>query len=112
MTALRGQTTWLDVLDFEALITGGGAPAIDAETPVFIDVGGGIGSQCAILKAKLPDLPGRVILQDLPVVITHALDTEGVENTAHNFWTEQPIKGMDRSETRGRQCGRDVLTLS
>lgn len=112
MTALRGQATWLDVLDFEGLITGGGAPAIDAETPVFVDVGGGIGSQCAILKAKLPGLPGRVILQDLPVVITHALDTEGVENTAHNFWTEQPIKGMYRSETRGRQCGRDVLTLS
>lgn len=96
MMALRGQTTWLDVLDFEALIKADatGDAAIDAETPVFVDVGGGIGSQCAILKAKLPDLPGRVILQDLPVVLQHALDTEGVEITAHNFWCEQPVRGM------------------
>ena len=95
MTALRGQRTWLDVIDFEALIkfTGAARAAINAETPVFVDVGGGIGSQCAILKTKLPKLPGRVILQDLPVVIQHALHTEGVENTAHDFWTEQPVKG-------------------
>ncbi|KAG8158549.1 hypothetical protein KVR01_011671 [Diaporthe batatas] len=95
MTALRGQQTWLDVLDFESLIKGSGAEAaaITPETPVFVDVGGGIGSQCAILKSKLPNLPGRVILQDLPAVIEHALPTEGVEVTAHNFWTEQPVKG-------------------
>lgn len=100
MTALRGQTTWLDVLDFEALIKGNeaGDAVIDAETPVFVDVGGGIGSQCAILKGKLPDLPGRVILQDLPLVLEHALSTEGVEITAHNFWCEQPVRGMDNCE--------------
>lgn len=93
---LRGHTTWLDVLDFEALIKADGTDdaVIDPETPIFVDVGGGIGSQCAILKKKLPDLPGRVILQDLPVVLQHALSTEGVEITAHNFWTEQPVKGM------------------
>lgn len=93
MTALRGQRKWLDVLDFEALIKTDAV--IDAETPVFVDVGGGIGSQCAILKEKLPNLPGRVILQDLPVVLEHALSTEGVEITAHNFWCEQPVKGME-----------------
>lgn len=100
MTALRGQQTWLDVIAFESLIKGNGAEAtvIDPETPVFVDVGGGIGSQCAILKSKLPNLPGRVILQDLPVVLQHALPTEGVEVTAHNFWTEQPVKGNNNQE--------------
>lgn len=95
MPVLRGQTNWLDIIDFEALIKANGTDdaTIDPETPVFVDVGGGIGSQCAILKAKLPNLPGRVILQDLPVVLQHALPTEGVEITAHNFWTEQPVKG-------------------
>lgn len=98
MTALRGRQTWLDVIDFESLIKGNGAEAsvIDPETPVFVDVGGGIGSQCAILKSKLPNLPGRVILQDLPVVLRHALPTEGVELTAHNFWTEQPVTGRNK----------------
>lgn len=89
MTAMRGQKTWLDVIDFEALLAGS---STDAETPVFVDVGGGIGSQCALFKSRLPNLPGRVVLQDLPVVIEHALVTEGVENTGHDFWLEQPVK--------------------
>ncbi|KAK9423665.1 putative O-methyltransferase domain-containing protein [Seiridium unicorne] len=90
MTAVHnGQKTWLDVVDFESLVQGS-----DAETPVFVDIGGGIGSQCAILKAKFPNLPGRVILQDLPVVVEqYALPTEGVEKTAFDFWGEQPVKG-------------------
>lgn len=92
MTALRGRTAWLDVLDFEALVNKGGV-VVDAETPLFVDVGGGIGSQCALLKSKLPGLPGKVILQDLPIVIQHALPTPGVENMAHDFWGEQPVKG-------------------
>lgn len=90
MTAVHnGKNTWLDVVDFESLIKGA-----DSETPVFVDVGGGVGSQCAILKAKYPNLTGRVILQDLMAVIEHhALPTEGVENTVFDFWGEQPIKG-------------------
>ncbi|KAK2616016.1 hypothetical protein N8I77_002735 [Diaporthe amygdali] len=95
MTALRGRNTWLDALDFETLLESDGSngAVINANTPVFVDVGGGIGSQCALFKSRLPHIPGRVILQDLPVVIQHALPTEGVENTAHDFWGEQPIKG-------------------
>ena len=108
MTALRGQKTWLDVIDFEALIKGNGTDdaVVADDTPVFVDVGGGIGSQCAILKAKLPNLPGRVILQDLPVVLQHALPTEGVEITAHNFWTEQPVKGRTTSECESAVFGK------
>jgi demethylsterigmatocystin 6-O-methyltransferase len=90
MTAVHdGQKTWLDAVEFKELVEGG-----TAETPIFVDVGGGIGSQCALLKTKLPDLPGRVILQDMPQAIDFALPTPGVENTAVDFWGEQPIKGM------------------
>lgn len=110
MPVLRGQTNWLDVIDFEALIKIDGTDddAITPETPVFVDVGGGIGSQCAILKAKLPNLPGRVILQDLPVALQHALPTEGVEIMAHNFWTEQPVKGGVTS----RGCNGHIQEIS
>lgn len=91
MTALHdGRKTVLDGVDFEGLI---GSSGITSETPVFVDVGGGIGSQCALLKSKIPNLKGRVILRDQPTVIKNALPLEGVEKIAFDFWNEQPIKG-------------------
>lgn len=85
----EGQKNWLDVFDFRKHAQGS-----DPNTVVFVDVGGGIGHQCALLKSIVPDLQGRVILQDLQMVIEHAISTPGVENTAVDFWTEQPVKGM------------------
>lgn len=55
----------------------------DPVRPVFVDVGGGIGHVCAELKAKYPDLPGEIILEDLPQSIDHALPTAGVKAIAH-----------------------------
>lgn len=63
------------------------------QEPVFVDIGGGIGHQCADLKSKYPDLPGRVILQDLPHAIQGALATPGVEAQVHDFFTPQSVKG-------------------
>ncbi|KAL8793433.1 MAG: hypothetical protein Q9195_004019 [Heterodermia aff. obscurata] len=93
MTAQHeGQPTWLDVFPLEArLRTNDIAP----ETPLFVDVGGGVGHQCAALKARFPHLRGRVILQDLPQTLPQAIPTPGVEATAHDFWTPQPVKGTD-----------------
>ena len=82
------QLTWLHVMDFGELVQGS-----TTETPVFVDVGGGIGHQCALLKDKVPDLVGKVILQDSPSVIQKALPTAGVEKTVYDFWEEQPVKG-------------------
>ncbi|OJJ44533.1 hypothetical protein ASPZODRAFT_153470 [Penicilliopsis zonata CBS 506.65] len=78
--------TWLDVIDFRELAHGS-----TPETPVFVDVGGGIGHQCALLRSRYPDLVGRVILQDSTTVVARALQTTGVEKTAHDFWTPQPV---------------------
>lgn len=90
MTALHdGRKTWLDVVDFPSLIK---ASEIANEGPAFVDVGGGIGSQCALLRAKLPHLAGHIILQDLPVVIDNALALDRVEKMPFDFWNEQPIK--------------------
>jgi len=82
--------TWVDVID-----VGGLFDDATAETPVFVDIGGGVGHQCALLRKKLPDLTGRVILQDSENVIQHALRTTGVEKMGFNFWDKQPIKGND-----------------
>ena len=60
---------------------------------VFVDVGGGTGQQCVALKEKFPDLPGKVILQDLPAVIAEAKLPEGIETMVYDFFTPQPVKG-------------------
>jgi demethylsterigmatocystin 6-O-methyltransferase len=61
-----------------------------ADRLVFVDVGGGLGQQCAEFKKKFPNIRGRVILQDLPAVIeetsSHGL-SEGVEAMDHDFYT-------------------------
>ena len=41
----------------------------------------------------MPDLPGRLVAQDLPTVIGAApAPPTGVEMQAYDFFTEQPIK--------------------
>jgi hypothetical protein len=36
---------------------------------------------------------GRVVLQDLPYAVDMALKTAGVENTVHDIFTLQTVKG-------------------
>lgn len=67
----------------------------DPQKPVYVNIGGGIGHQCAQFKDKYPNVPGRVILQDLAHSIDKALPTPGVENMVHNFFEPQPVKGID-----------------
>lgn len=85
----HGMPTWLSVYPVEK-DTKGWKP----ENPVFVDVGGGIGHQCLALKNKYPQLPGRVILQDIAPTLEHALPMQNVEVLVHDFFQPQPIKGM------------------
>ncbi|KAK8129181.1 S-adenosyl-L-methionine-dependent methyltransferase [Apiospora kogelbergensis] len=80
--------TWLDVLDFKTEL-GCDAEATDV---MFVDVGGGNGSQCAGLRRAWPDMTGKMILQDKPQVLERALQVEGVEKMGHDFVREQPVK--------------------
>ncbi|MCJ1382181.1 hypothetical protein MMC17_005293 [Xylographa soralifera] len=89
MAAQRdGMPTWLNVYPLEAQAAG-----LDPQAPLFVDVGGGIGHQCQLLKQTYPNLPGRVILQDLPQTIEHAPPIDGVSQQAHDFFTPQPVTG-------------------
>ncbi|KAL7755527.1 hypothetical protein ACKLNR_014625 [Fusarium oxysporum f. sp. zingiberi] len=65
----------------------------DPSKPVYVNMGGGVGHQCAQFKRLFPNVPGRVILQDLPYSMERALTTPGVENMAHNFFEPQPVVG-------------------
>jgi demethylsterigmatocystin 6-O-methyltransferase len=90
MAAVYGDrpTTWLDVFDIPKH-----CESSADEDVIFVDIAGGIGHQCALLKAKYPELKGRVVLEDLAMVIPQAIPTPGVENIAIDMWQKQPIKG-------------------
>ncbi|OAA64103.1 O-methyltransferase, family 2 [Akanthomyces lecanii RCEF 1005] len=81
--------TWLDAVDFGSEMSAG---SFSPEQVAFVDVGGGNGQQIAALKAKIPDLQGRLVLQDRPVVLEKALEVEGMEKMSYDYLTEQPVK--------------------
>ena len=81
------QVTWIQFYPVEE-----DATQLDPARPLFVDIGGGIGHQAAEFKEKYPTLPGKVVLQDLPFAIDHALPTPGVDNQALDFFTGQPVK--------------------
>ena len=85
----EGRKIWLEVYPFEKDICHNLTP----ETPLFVDIGGGIGVQCVTLRNRFPQTLGRIILQDLPQTLEHAMAGEGFEKMVHDFWTPQPIKG-------------------
>lgn len=91
----EGLPSWLSVYPVDEETKGW-----NPENPVFVDVGGGIGHQCLALKKKYPQLPGRVVLQDLPPALEHALAMQNVEVLVHDFFQPQPIKGMLNSLKR------------
>lgn len=83
----KNRGRWLELYPFERETQGW-----DAGEPVFVDMGGNVGYYCAKFKERFPMVPGRVILQDLPSTLAHALPTPGVEALGHDFFTPQDIK--------------------
>ncbi|KAF6802778.1 hypothetical protein CSOJ01_11348 [Colletotrichum sojae] len=64
------------------------------EAPLIVDVAGGLGHDIDEFKKLYPNHPGKLILQDLPVVMK---DVKGIDPSiqlmGHDFLTEQPVKG-------------------
>lgn len=87
----KPELSWLSVYPVAQEVEGWDSK--DNSRAIYVNIGGGIGHQCKQFKEKYPDLPGRVILQDLPHSIAKALPTPGVENMEHDFFQPQPIKG-------------------
>ncbi|PQE06904.1 O-methyl transferase B protein [Rutstroemia sp. NJR-2017a BVV2] len=96
--ALRRQpdTTWLSVYPVTKE-----AADWSAEKGLYVNIGGGIGHQCAQFKEKYPMLQGRIVLQDLPHSVAQALPTPGVENIAHDMFEPQPVLGAKFYHLRG-----------
>ncbi|KAI9681050.1 MAG: hypothetical protein M1822_007124 [Bathelium mastoideum] len=82
----KGKPAWTTAGSFDAQ-----CKDWEGQTPLFVDIGGGIGSQCVEFKNVTPNIPGRVILQDLPQTLAQSPQHEGVEKMTHDFFTPQPV---------------------
>lgn len=77
---------------FPAVAKLGGKPT---ERPLLVDIGGGTGADACAFRKAHPDLPGRVIVQELPTVVA---DMEkplpgGVEAMEYDMFKRQPVPG-------------------
>lgn len=87
------QSFWLDFYPFEEGIISASEKSTDAV--LLVDIAGGLGHMLQDWWLKSPDLPGRLILQDLPKTIENADNTKkAFETIAHDFFTPQPIQGL------------------
>ncbi|KAH6884397.1 S-adenosyl-L-methionine-dependent methyltransferase [Thelonectria olida] len=90
----QGRPSWMDAGFFpveDRLIKGFEATE---DAAFLVDLGGSFGHDLTEFNTKFPDVSGRLILQDLPVVIDQiqTLD-EKIEKMKYDFFTPQPIKG-------------------
>ena len=86
-----GKTMWADKGAYPVKERLGGA---EEDEVLVVDIGGGTGHDLLGLKARYPDLKGRLVLEELPYLISRMTDKlDGVELVEHDFYNPQPIKG-------------------
>lgn len=85
----EGRPNWFCIYPIEQLMAG----AVASPDAVFlVDIGGNQGHDLARFHAQYPKPPGRLILQDLPKIIS-SVEREGIEKISYSFLDPQPIKG-------------------
>jgi len=89
-----GLASWHETFPMAAHL-GPGAKS-DPKAVLLVDVGGNTGHELANFHNAHPDVPGRLILQDLPSMI-EKVEKEGppkdVEPMEYDFFTPQPVHG-------------------
>jgi hypothetical protein len=91
-----GQLRWLDVYPAASQLEG---KTTSRDDVLLVDIGGNQGHDLKYFQERHPDLPGRLILQDLPEAVSKiANPLKGVEVIPYDFFTPQPIKGIIRNQ--------------
>ncbi|KAJ5767127.1 uncharacterized protein N7511_004743 [Penicillium nucicola] len=85
----EGKPNWLDVYPLERLVDG---TASHPDSVFLVDIGGNQGHDLGRLMAQHRTTPGRVILQDLPKIVS-TVNRPGIEAMGYSFLDPQPIKG-------------------
>ncbi|KAJ6031002.1 hypothetical protein N7540_001734 [Penicillium herquei] len=83
-----GKPSWYDVYPIHRLTEG----AVNHEDAIFlVDIGGNQGHDLGKLHAQHPNLPGRLILQDLPQILSK-VNKPGIECMGYSFLDPQPVQ--------------------
>ncbi|KAK8069583.1 hypothetical protein PG994_006199 [Apiospora phragmitis] len=95
-TLRQHRPSWTDMYPPQSRLVEGLKPHGDASA--FVDVGSSIGQILQDSRTAVPQCTGRLVLQELPEVITAATEkcvgADGrIELQAHDFFTPQPVKG-------------------
>ena len=89
----KGLAQWYEMFPVASVL--GPGTKDDSQAVLFVDVGGNKGHEAASLHEAHPELPGRLILQDLPPMIERVSKNspKDIELIPYDFFTPQPIKG-------------------
>ncbi|KAJ5301840.1 hypothetical protein N7508_006703 [Penicillium antarcticum] len=85
----EGKPNWFDVFPLERLVNG---TAPHPNSVFLVDIGGNQGHDLDRFVAHKITIPGRVILQDLPKIVS-TVNRPGIETMGYSFLDPQPIKG-------------------
>lgn len=89
LSAHVGPVIWEQVVPLDEILKDA-----DKDAPLFVDLGGGKGAQCASFRKAIERrFSGRVINQDLSGTISDAPKPDGVEMMVQDVYEEQQIKG-------------------
>ena len=95
----KGRVSFLDVCSMSLLLEKRGPPPADegAQGYVFVDIGGGLGTDVVEFRSRFPDVNGQVELQELGGVIAAARDAgvldSGLLLREYDMFTAQPVHG-------------------
>ena len=89
---------WVDWYPVKELILDGYDESGDSA--LMVDIGGGYGQDLEYFKKKFPSVRG-LILQDLPRTIAEVHLSAGIKAMGYDFFTKQPIQGMNSSKHYG-----------
>ncbi|KAE9374834.1 S-adenosyl-L-methionine-dependent methyltransferase [Stipitochalara longipes BDJ] len=81
---------WTEVFDPKSLLP---TSRTEKEHVLLVDVGGNQGHDLKLFQACRGDLPGRLVLLDLPEAVKKLEKLDGIEVMAYDFFTPQLIKG-------------------
>ncbi|KAM3071367.1 hypothetical protein ACMFMG_008959 [Clarireedia jacksonii] len=102
LTAFKSPVSWTSVVPLAEKLKDA-----DKNAPLFVDVGGGHGYQCAAFREATRDqFPGRVINQDLPGTLAEAPKYEDIEMMTQDFYQKNQIQGARIYYIR--QCLHDL----
>lgn len=85
----EGRSNWLNLYPIDKILSGA-----DADGALVVDIGGSRSHDVEQFRVRAPQEPGRLIIQDLPLVIEEAKRTahKSVRLMAHDFTQPQPIR--------------------